>query len=190
MPTKRKKMTNMNNAKMLTSLAGVSLIVVFSNLYSFTVPTLEGGSKNLSDYQGKKVLITILPTTRTFSTDSLLSVIDSLGTTNTGSLGIVAVPSFENGFTVDQKDSLLSWYRTKLSNSIVIADGLYTNISSGNQQHPLFVWLTNKDQNGHFDGEIMGIGQKYFIDEEGELFAVLGPEVKYGGTTVRKVLEQ
>lgn len=177
----------------ITGVFAVTCIFAFSvisDFYSFNLPRLEGGTKSVSGFQGRKVLVTILPVTRTNSTDSLLSVIDSLGTVNNSTLGIIAVPSFEHGFEIEQRDSLLAWYRSKLSDSIVITDGLYTMMSSGTQQSPLFEWLTHKDQNGHFEAEISGIGQKYFINETGELYAVLGPEVKYGGGTVRKMLEQ
>jgi hypothetical protein len=35
-------------------------------------------------------------------------------------------------------------------------------------------WLTNKNENGHFDLDVRGPGQKFFVNEQGKLYSVLG----------------
>ncbi len=41
------------------------------------------------------------------------------------------------------------------------------------RQHPLLAWLTDKDQNRHFDQDIETTDKLFFINESGVLYAVL-----------------
>jgi glutathione peroxidase len=47
----------------------------------------------------------------------------------------------------------------------------------GDDIHPVYNWLTNKDLNGVADSEVKWNFQKYLIDEEGNLVKTLGTKV-------------
>ncbi|MFN8250251.1 MAG: hypothetical protein U0V75_00110 [Ferruginibacter sp.] len=175
------------------------LIIVFTFLiaacslnaqgfYSFSVPKIEGGNQSINSYQNKMVLIITLPVQQGAGNDSLLHSIDSLGAANNSSLQIIAVPSYEDGFSAANRITLMNWYRSQLNASIVITDGLYTRQSSGSQQHPLFQWLTDKDKNGHLDIDVTGPRMKFFIWTDGILTGVLGAQTKLGGAAMQGLL--
>lgn len=172
----------------------LSIVVIFATaflintVYSFSVPKIEGGSQQLSVYQGKKLLIVTLPVTRTASADSLLFSLDTLASARATSLKVIAVPSYEDGFTSGQRAQLRQWYRSMLNSSILITDGLYTRSSSGNQQHPLFKWLTQLDENEAFDVEVTSPGCKFFTNSSGKLYGVLKDRSKMWGNAVQKTL--
>lgn len=178
--------------KKLSILLSAGLLITLSlyinTVYNYSVPKIEGGSQSLSAYQGKKLLLITLPVVQDASADSLLYSLDTLATARTGSLKVIAVPSYEDGFTNEQKIQLNQWYRSKLSDNIVITDGLYTRKSSGNQQHPLFKWLTTMAENEIFDVEISTPGYKFFTNSSGRLYGVLKERSKMWGGSVQKTL--
>ena len=47
----------------------------------------------------------------------------------------------------------------------------------GSDIHPLYKWLTSKNENGVKDSKVKWNFQKYLINEEGELIKVLSPRV-------------
>jgi len=159
------------------------------SIYTHTVTSIEGVSKPLSAYQGKKLLVITLPMTQNASNDSLLYSLDSLRTANSNSLVIIAVPAYEDGYTPAIKNSLQTWYRSFLSNDIIITEGLYTRKTSGSQQHPLFKFLTDKDKNGHFDNDVSGPRNKFVVWTSGELIGVLGGHSRLGGIAMNGLLQ-
>lgn len=158
------------------------------NSSQFSVNKIEGGSVNLSAFQGNKILVITLPVTINSVNDSILLAMDTLAQARVSGLRIVAVPSLEDGFSQSNKTQLLQWYRTRLGNNIIITEGLYTRKSSGSQQHDLFKWLTDVRKNLIFDIDPDEPGFKYFINTSGNLYGVLRPHSKIGGQSVQKTL--
>lgn len=175
--------------KLLSILLFTTNVFFATGIHNYVVPKLEGGSQQLSAYQGKKILIVTLPLVQDASTDSTLYSLDTLGSANISSLKIVAVPSFEDGYTGSQKNQLLQWYRTKLGNHILITEGLYTRKASGTQQHTLFKWLTSATLNEGFDIDVEGPGYKFFANGNGALYSVLRPHSKISGQSVQRTLK-
>lgn len=167
----------------LTSMACVE------SIYTHSVKTIEGISKPLTNYQGKKILVITLPVQQNSFNDSLLYSLDSLGVAHSSSLIIIAVPSYEDGYTASLKDSLKQWYRSILSMDIIVTEGLYIRKTSGNQQHPLFKWLTDKNRNEHFDNDVNDPKNKFIVWTTGELIGVLGAQTKIGSSTVHNLLQ-
>lgn len=52
----------------------------------------------------------------------------------------------------------------------------------------LLTWLTRKEGNQHFTVDQLQVGQKYFIDGTGELYAVMPPEFKLNDPRIDAVL--
>lgn len=179
----------MRNLALLSIASAMSLSLFTGSIHDYTVPKIEGGNQSLSAYQGKKVLIITLPLLQNASTDSMLNSLDTLASARNATLKVIAVPSYEDGFTAAQKIQLQQWYRSRLGNYILITDGLYTRKTSGSQQHPLFKWLTEEDQNEIFDIDVDGPGYKFFAKTNGQLYGVLRPSSKISGQTVQKTLQ-
>jgi glutathione peroxidase-family protein len=163
-------------------------VLFATTIHNFTVPKIEGGNQALSAYQGKKILVITLPTAQNTSADSMLYALDTIATAHTANLKVIAVPAFEDGFTIAQKNTLKLWYRTKLSNQVLITDGIYTRKTSGTQQHVLFKWLTNADQNDVFNIDANNVGFKFFANGSGVLYNVMHPHTKISGITVQKAI--
>jgi glutathione peroxidase len=159
------------------------------NIYNYSVATIEGTNISLNNFQGKKILLITLPITRNDNSVSLLHSLDSLYNLHSNSLVIIGTPSFEDGYNIDIKEDLKLWYRSILHQNIIITDGLYTRKSSGSRQDSLFTWLTDKTKNGHFDNDIIGPEQKFFVWHDGELTALMGSQSKIGGRTMNSLLQ-
>ncbi len=159
------------------------------SIYSHSVTTIEGITKPLNLYQGKKILIFTLPIEQNSGNDSILFSLDSLRMAFESSLIIIAVPAYEDGFTINAKENLKQWYRSKLSMDIIVTEGLYTRKSSTNNQHPLFRWLTEKSRNDHFETDVYAPGDKFIVWINGELIAVLGAQTRIGSSVVNEILQ-
>ncbi|MBS1511068.1 MAG: hypothetical protein JST86_09515 [Bacteroidetes bacterium] len=158
-------------------------------VYTYSVPTIEGGTQPLSTLAGKKIIVITLPTQQNAPNDSLLHSLDSIRTVYSSSLTIIAVPAYEDGYTPANKNTLMQWYRSILGTAVIITDGLYTRKTSGSQQHPLFQWLTDKNKNGTFDLDVSGAGNKFILWPDGTLTSVLGAPIKLGGTIMNDLLQ-
>lgn len=158
------------------------------SIYSYTIGSLEGNSISLSSYQGKKMLIMTIPTVKDSVNDSLLVEINGLALSHADSVKVIAVPSYEDGYTVERNNELKLWYRSILNPDIIVTEGMYTRKTSGTQQSPLFKWLTDKDKNGHFDQDVFGPMQKFVVWTDGGLSAVMGAPTKLNGAVMNNVL--
>jgi glutathione peroxidase len=165
----------------------ISVLLTGVSIYEYSIPGIEGGVKQISSYQGQRILFITLPTQQSLSGDTLLYCLDTLAQHNS-QLKIVGIPSIEDGFSASRRDSLKSWYRSKLGTYIYIADGIYTHKESGNQQHPLFKWLTDISLNEMFEVNPAGPGYKYFINQSGSLYGVLHPHTKVSGVAVQRAI--
>lgn len=166
----------------------LSFSFLFNSVYDFNVPLIEGGNTSLSNFSSKKILIVILPVHKNVTTDSLLYSIDTIAQAHSNNLKVIAVPAYEDGFTDLNKNTLKNWYRSKLNNSILVTDGLYTRTSSGTLQHGLFKWLTHVEENNIFNVTITGPDHKFFINEEGELYGNLTNYIRTWSPTVFKTI--
>lgn len=160
-----------------------------AGIYDINVKTIEGPQKQLSGYQGKKMLFITLPLVRTNAADSFLVSVDSLAGANQATLKIITVPSVEDGYTSSQKQALKNWYRQFLDSSVVITTGMYTRKTSGSQQHKLFKWLTHQSRNGYFNEDVDGPGMKFMVRANGELMGVLKKRSRLGGAAMQRMLQ-
>ncbi len=179
-------------SKLITITAlffGIAVSALSQSVYTYTVKSIEGPNLPLNAYTGKKLLVITLPTQQNASNDSLLRSLDSIRAAYTGTLQIIAVPSYEDGYTPALKNSLKQWYRSILGTGIIVTEGVRTRKTSGSQQHPLFKWLTDKDKNGFFDQDVAGPRHKFIVWTNGELTSVLGAPTKIAGTAMNTLLQ-
>ena len=169
-------------------LGFIALACWTESIYDQSVETIEGQTQPLSAYQGKKILFITLPITRTSGADSVLTSLDSLSDASTATLKIIAVPSYEDGYTQAIKDSLENWYRQYLDSNVLITTGLYTRKSSGNQQDEVFKWLTYQTRNGVMNEDVDGPLNKFMVRANGELMGVLKARSKIGGGAMQRML--
>lgn len=147
------------------------------SIYDFNLITPDGNELPLNAFEGKKLMIVILPSTTTPADSAMLLQLDSLNQTYKDSVTMIGVPSYEDGFNDDDAAYLLDFYQTLLGEGFVIAGGTHTH--KAEEQSEIFSYLTHAEQNGHFDEDITGIGQKFFISSTGMLTGVSMPEAEF-----------
>lgn len=143
--------------------------------FDFEYTTIDGAVKQFSEFEGRKIMVAVLPVTQTENDLHDLKLLDSLSIKYRTQFVMIGIPSIEDGYSEDSVETLKEWYRSALHEQVVITAGMYTRKASP-LQHPLFYWLTNKNGNMHFDEDVPGPGEMYFINEQGELYGVFSPD--------------
>lgn len=156
------------------------------DLYKVEIKTIDGEKLNLSDFKGKKILFVTLPDSDQ-DTSFSLSELAGIQTKYYTSLIIIGIPAQELGYNADDKAKIKKLYKDQKAN-FIIAEGMKVKKSSATEQSMLFQWLTNKNKNRHFDNDIEGAGHKFFVNEKGELFAVMGPKISLSNPVIEKIL--
>ncbi|MEI9942914.1 MAG: hypothetical protein WDN26_01715 [Chitinophagaceae bacterium] len=149
----------------LLFLITVMLSAGLSGFYDISFETLEGATVQTSAYKGKKIVIAVISASQ--ESLPLIHYLDSLQRT-TDSIKVIAVPTGDFGGNVNLAD--LSNLKANLG--IVITKPLSVKIESTGQ-HPLFAWLTDMQQNKHFNMDVAGEGQVFIISAQGTLYSVL-----------------
>jgi glutathione peroxidase len=144
-----------------------------NTIYDFHIPAANGSIINFSNYQGKKILIvnTALNSKYTYQ----LQALQQLYNLYKDSLVVIAVPSdsFENE---PNDDSTIAGIMASMFNvSFTVAAKIEV---SGPDTDSLYLWLTQKNQNGALDNVIHGDFTKYLINESGQLIGMFQPSVE------------
>ena len=156
-------------------------------IYGLTLTSIDGNKIELSQYKGKKLLFMLLPLSSQDTTASIEDIA-RLQTKYQGSLVIIGIPSEEAGYQTQDSATFKNIYNDAGTN-IIITEGM--KVKKGAGQSPLLQWLTSKDKNHHFDQDVQQeVGSKFFVDEAGELYAVMGPQLKLTSTLTDKILSR
>lgn len=143
-----------------------------SDLYNIHFTTLDGQEITMSSFTGKKIVI--VPVNGTYADSSLLKKIDTLQKTSPDSLVAIAVPAIDLNAAINESN-LVNLQNTLQLNIIISKPGK-TAKSAGDDQHPLFKWLTRINENTHFDRDVNEAGQLFIISKNGTLYGILGHE--------------
>lgn len=173
--------------KYFFSLIAIAALLSFrylDDIYSITLKTIDGEKIDLSKYKGKKMLFIVLPLSKTDTTVSIVDI-SELQTKYQSSLVVIGIPAEETGFKKGEEGKLKKLYKEASAN-FIIAEGM--KVKKGNGQSSIFQWLTSKDKNRHFDQDTRGVGSKFFVDEKGELYAVMGAQLKLTNPLMDKIL--
>lgn len=135
-------------------------------LYDHSFNDINNKNVHLKDFAGKKLLFIILPVR---ATDSLVAQLKNFVESYGDKVKVIGVLSQEDGHLKSGKADIINSYQ---KSGILITDVMSSR--KGNGQSPVMKWLTNKSENGHFDVDVKGPGQKFFVNEQGKLYAVLG----------------
>jgi len=180
------------NFKIYTAFMIGCLVSVYgiaqNSVYSLTVNGVNGKQYALNKYASDTLWIIILPVQKGNEGTKLLKRIDSISLAHKGTLQTIAIPSFEDGYVKDTSNSLMIFYQQHLDSSIFLSQPIYTHKTSGQQQDPLFHWLTSTGPNNHFNDDVPGAGSFYFIDKQGNVYGLLEPDARNSNKALKKVL--
>ena len=165
--------------KRLLFLALISLmsITLFAQngIHQFIVKDIEGNDYPLEKLKGKKVLIVNTASKCGFTPQyaELQELYDQYKDRN---LIVIGFPA--NNFAKQEpgsNDEIMEFCTANYG----VTFPMMSKISvKGDDIHPLYQWLTNKEKNGKEDSKVKWNFQKYLIDENGQLLNHFSPKTK------------
>jgi glutathione peroxidase len=153
--------------KMIIAIAAIWLFAATS-IYDFKVPSIDGQTIDLSKYKGKHILI--VNTASKCGYTKQYADLEKLHEQYKDKLVILGFPANnfggqEPGTNAEIKEFCSSNYGVKFQMAGKVS-------VKGDDTHPLFQWLTQKEKNGVMDAEIKWNFTKFLVDEKGKLVAV------------------
>lgn len=144
-------------------------------LYDFTVQTIEGESFPLSELKGKKVMV--VNTASKCGLTPQYELLEKLYKQYKGqNFVIIGFPA--NNF-MGQEPGSNAEIREFCTANYGVTFPMMAKISvKGDDIHPLYKWLTSKEENGVLDADISWNFQKFLIDEEGKVVKSFSPRTK------------
>ena len=153
------------------------------DLYTIQFPDSAGRIVNMNSFKGKRIIVAVI---NAKSPDvSYLKYLNQLQS-KSDSIQVIAVPSTEFAGLFDP--SKIDQLKTSSKISILLAKPSELKKSAKSNQHPLMAWLTDKEQNKHFDEDIDVTEKLYFINGSGVLYAIL--DIFATPETITKTLQQ
>lgn len=146
-----------------------------SSFYDFTVKDINGKDFKLSSLKGKKVLVVNTASKCGFTPQykGLEELYEKYGGDKFVIIGFPA-----NNFA-NQEPGTNAEIAQFCSENYSVSFPMMSKISvAGNDQAPLYAWLTEKKFNGKQDSKVTWNFQKYMIDEKGNLVGYFKPTVK------------
>lgn len=147
-----------------------SFIPAMKTLHDFKVTSIDGKEFDLSAFKGKKVMV--VNTASECGYTPQYADLQKLYETYGGDrFTVIAFPSNDFGQQEPGTDAEIASFCKK--NYGVTFPVMSKIPVKGAETHPVYQWLTHKDQNGVMDSEVKWNFQKYLVDENGKLVDVL-----------------
>lgn len=144
-----------------------------STFYDFVVKDIDGKDFLMSSLKGKKVMVVNVASKcgLTPQYEKLEALYKKYGGDKFVIIGFPA-----NNF-LSQEPGTDAEIKSFCTLNYGVSFPIMSKISvKGDDQHPLFKWLTTKDLNGVEDSNVQWNFQKYLIDETGKLVKVISPK--------------
>ena len=155
-------------------LASLSLQAQKS-FHDFVVKDINGEDFPLAQLKGKKVLV-VNTASKCGLTPQYEDLEDIYRKYRDRGLVVIGFPS--NDFA-NQEPGTNQEIATFCSTKFDVTFPMMSKISvKGDEMHPLYRWLTTKEENGLEDSKVAWNFQKYLIDEEGSLMGHIPPRKK------------
>ena len=148
----------------ITLLINLTIMNAQQSVHEFTITSIDGVEKSLSDFKGKKMLFVNTASECGFTPQymELQSVHEKYGE----DLIIIGFPANNfGGQEPGSNDQIKSFCQKNYGVTFILSEKVSVK---GNDICPLFKWL-NQQENQSFVGDIMWNFEKYLIDESGKL---------------------
>lgn len=135
------------------------------SLYDISISSLQGKKISLSDFKGKYILIVNVASKCGFTPQ--YKDLQKLYDTYQNKLVIIGVPCNQFGKQEPGNSSEIEEFcEVNYGVTFLITEKVDVK---GNNQHPLYSWLTKKSENGRKNSTVKWNFQKYLINPNGEL---------------------
>ena len=154
----------MKYLSLITLLINLTIMNAQQSVHEFTITSIDGVEKSLSDFKGKKMLFVNTASQCGFTTQymELQSVHEKYGE----DLIIIGFPANNfGGQEPGSNDQIKSFCQKNYGVTFLLSEKVSVK---GSDIYPLFEWL-NQQENQSFVGDIMWNFEKYLIDESGKL---------------------
>ena len=154
----------MKYLSLLTLLINLTIMNAQQSVHEFTITSIDGVEKSLSDFKGKKMLFVNTASQCGFTPQymELQSVHEKYGE----DLIIIGFPANNfGGQEPGSNDQIKSFCQKNYGVTFLLSEKVSVK---GSDICPLFEWL-NQQENQSFVGDIMWNFEKYLIDESGKL---------------------
>ncbi|MDB4851134.1 glutathione peroxidase, partial [Flavobacteriaceae bacterium] len=129
------------------------------------INSLQGKPINLSLFKGKKILFVNVASKCGFTPQ--YKELQKLHNLYEESLVVIGVPCNQFGKQEPGNSTEINEFcQVNYGVSFLITEKISVK---GNEQHPLYSWLTKKNENGRKNSSVKWNFQKYLINEDGEL---------------------
>jgi glutathione peroxidase len=148
------------------------LIGLITSFFSLQFADIDGNIVSMNTFQGKKILLVniSIDSAKAHQLDQLQQLQEQLP----DSLVVIAFPSNSFGHANVADSTIRRICVTDHHATFVIASKV--NVA-GSNIHPVFDWLAHKAQNGSINAAALGDFQKFLIDKDGTIKAVLSPKI-------------
>jgi len=135
------------------------------SLYYIKMNSLQRSPINFSQYKGKKILFVNVASKCGFTPQ--YKDLQKLHDEYQDKLVIIGVPCNQFGKQESgNPEEIQNFCEVNYGVSFLITEKVDVK---GNEQHPLYSWLTTKKENGRKNSSVKWNFQKYLVDENGEL---------------------
>jgi glutathione peroxidase len=156
------------------------------SIYDFKVASLTGGTIDLAQYKGKKILIVNTASKCGFTPQ--YEALEKLSGRYTDKLVIIGFPA--NNFLYQEpggNDKIAEF--CKLNYGVTFPMAAKISVK-GKSMAPIYHWLTEKQYNGLEDSHVKWNFQKYLINEKGELTDIFYSKTTPDDPEVIKAIEK
>lgn len=135
------------------------------NLYDIQINSLQGKPINFGDFKGKYILFVNVASKCGFTPQ--YKDLEKLYQEYKDHLIVIGVPCNQFGNQEPgSSDEIQEFCQVNYGVSFLITEKV--NVK-GSNQHPLYTWLTKKENNGKKSSTVRWNFQKYLVDSEGKL---------------------
>ncbi|MEO8876999.1 MAG: glutathione peroxidase [Polyangiaceae bacterium] len=156
------------------------------SVHDFSVKTITGSEKKLADYDGKPLLVVNVASACGLTPQyaGLEKLHETYGARG---LAILGFPANEFGAQEPgSNDEIKTFCETKFG----VEFAMFAKVKvKGEGVDPLFGFLTSKQDNPDFGGEIKWNFNKFLIDKHGKVIARFEPQVEPNSPEVTKAIE-
>ncbi len=145
------------------------------SFYDFEVKDISGNDFDFSQLKGKKVMVVNTASKCGFTPqyEGLQELYEKYKDE-----GFVIIGFPANNF-MNQEPGTEAEIMKFCSANYGVTFPMMSKISvKGDDIHPVYQWLTQKDKNGRMDSKVKWNFQKYLINEDGTLYKVIGTKTK------------
>ncbi|WP_418604443.1 glutathione peroxidase [Hwangdonia sp.] len=139
--------------------------MIIDSIYDIEINSLEGKPLKLSEFKGKHILFVNVASQCGFTPQ--YKALQELHEAYKNKLQVIGVPCNQFGSQEPgNAESIKSFCEKNYGVRFLITEKIDVK---GNNQHPLYTWLTQKENNGRKNSSVKWNFQKYLIDSDGNL---------------------